>query len=68
MRKILFVFILILIASCIEIKSTESEQIAAYYKGFKNSDYSQIKKTLSDSLTIVEGDYIMGFTPESFYK
>ncbi|WP_100612751.1 hypothetical protein [Confluentibacter lentus] len=68
MRKILFVFILILTASCTEIKSTESEQIAAYYKGFKNSDYSQIKKTLSDSLTIVEGDYIMGFTPESFNK
>src|SRR5690606_10727352 len=68
MRKILFIFILIIIASCAEKKSTESEQITAYYNGFKNSDYSQIKQTLSDSLTIIEGDYIMGFTRESFYK
>src|SRR5690606_20693756 len=42
--------------------------ITAYYKGFKNSDYRQIKKIVSDSLTIIEGDYIMGFTRESFYK
>ena len=68
MRKILFIFILISIASCKERISTESEHITAYYNGFKNSDYSQIKKTLSDSLTIIEGDYIMGFTRESFYK
>src|SRR5690606_9736182 len=68
MRKILFIFILISIASCKERISTESEHITAYYNGFKNSDYSQIKQTLSDSLTIIEGDYIMVFTPESFYK
>lgn len=66
MNKILLIFILIV--SCSELKSTQSEQIIAYYNGFKNSDYSQLKKTLSDSLTIIEGDYIMGFTPESFYK
>src|SRR5690606_32277600 len=67
MKKILFILILVSIASCTERISTKSEQITAYYKGFKNSDYSQIKKTLSDSLTIIGGDYTMGFTPESFY-
>lgn len=68
MKKILFISILVLIASCTERKSTESEQIIEYYKGFKNSDYSQIKETLSDSITIIGGDYIMGFTSESFYN
>jgi hypothetical protein len=68
MNKILFILILVLITSCAEGKNTEMEQITAYYKGFKNSDYSQIKKTLSDSITIIEGDYITGFTRESFHK
>ena len=67
MKKILFVFILIAAASCTK-KSTHTEQVTAYYEGFKNSDYHQIKRTIADSLTIVEGDYTMAFTPESFYQ
>ncbi|MCX2679861.1 hypothetical protein OOZ15_07935 [Galbibacter sp. EGI 63066] len=68
MKKILFIFILISITSCAEKKSTKSEQIIKYYEGFKNSDYNQIKRTISDSLTIIEGDYTMAYTPESFYN
>lgn len=53
---------------CTEKKSTPSEQITAYYEGFKNSDYSQIKSTLADSLITTEGDYIMPFSRESYYE
>lgn len=68
MKKISLIFISILITTCTEKKSGPSDQITEYYEGFKNSDYNQIKRTISDSLTIIEGDYIMDFTPESFYK
>ena len=68
MHKILFLFILLVLASCSETKSTPSEQVTAYYEGFNNSDYHQIKSTIADSLTLIEGDFTMPFTPESFYR
>ena len=66
MRKILF--ILILATSCTDKQSTTSEQVTKYYEGFRNSDYNQIRSTISDSLTIIEGDYTMVFTPKSFHE
>ncbi|MGS2762753.1 hypothetical protein [Sinomicrobium sp. M5D2P9] len=67
MKKILFIFVLLSIAGCTEKRSTKSEQVTAYYEGFKNSDYTRIKRTISDSLTIIEGD-TMTYTPESYYN
>ncbi|WP_149277553.1 hypothetical protein [Pareuzebyella sediminis] len=49
-------------------KSELEEQVMAYYNGFKNSDYRQIRKQVSDSLTITEGDYTMTFNPELFQE
>lgn len=68
MRKVLLMVVLVLIASCTERKDSEAAQITEYYKGFERSDYSQIKKTIADTLNITEGDYAMVFTPESFYE
>ncbi len=68
MKKIVFLSIVYLIASCTEEKSSEAEQITEYYQGFEHSDYKKIKGTLADSLTITEGDYTMAFTPESYYE
>lgn len=68
MKKIIFLFILIGLTNCSEQKSTPSEQITAYYQGFENSDYSQIKRTIADSLITTEGDYIMPFSRESYYE
>ncbi|MBJ6366532.1 hypothetical protein [Snuella sedimenti] len=68
MNKILFLFVLILTTSCTERKSTEAEHVATYYKGFKKGDYKQISAVISDTLTIIEGDYTMVFTPETFYR
>jgi len=68
MKNILFLFILIIATGCAEKTSTPSDQIKAYYEGFKNSDYSQIKSTLSDSLISIEGDYRMAYSRESFYE
>lgn len=68
MKNIAFLFILIVGIGCTEKNNTPSNQITAYYKGFKNGDYNQIKRTLSDSLVTTEGDYIMAFSRESYYE
>ncbi len=68
MKNILFLFILIVGAGCTEKRSTPSEQITAYYEGFENSDFSQIKRTLSDSLISIEGDFKMAYSRESYYE
>lgn len=50
MKHLLLLSILILSVGCAEKRRTPTEQIRTYYEGFKDSDYSQIKSTLSDSL------------------
>lgn len=68
MKKILLLLLVIAISGCTKKVSTPSEQITAYYNGFKNSDYNQIKRTLADSLITTEGDYIMPFSRKSYYE
>lgn len=68
MKHVLLPFTLILCMGCAEKTSTPTEQITAYYLGFQNSDYTQIKRTLSDSLISIEGDYRMAYSRESFYE
>lgn len=53
--------------SCAESSNNESQQIIQYYDGFKFSDYNKVKEVISDSLTIVEGENIMRFTPDDFH-
>lgn len=68
MKKILFLFVVIGVASCSATKSTTTEQVSAYYEGFKNSDYNQIKRTLADSLVTIEGDFTTSYSHESYYE
>lgn len=68
MRVFLSIFLLILTVSCSEKKTSTSELVTSYYNGFEESNYEQIRKTLSDSLAIHAGDYVMKYTPESFYE
>jgi hypothetical protein len=68
MKYLLLFSILILSTGCAEKTSTPNEQITTYYDGFANSDYSQVKSTLSDSLISIEGDYRMAYSRETFYE
>lgn len=68
MKKIAIIFILILFTDCTEKKSTISEQVTAYYDGFKIADFSQIKRTLADSLITIHGDYTTAFSHKSYYE
>ncbi|WP_421824995.1 hypothetical protein [Flagellimonas oceanensis] len=68
MKKLLFLSILCLIASCSEDNIDKAAQINRYYEGFNNSDFNQIKGTIADSLIITEGDYVMEFDQQSYYR
>lgn len=39
-----------------------------YYEAFNISDYNQVKDLINDSITIIEGDYTMGYTHSTFYE
>ncbi|MFS4491718.1 hypothetical protein [Maribacter sp. 2308TA10-17] len=68
MTKIVFLFFLIAFTACTPVKENTSKEIKAYYEGYKNSDYNQVKRTLADSLITTEGDYIMAFSRESYHE
>jgi hypothetical protein len=68
MNKILFLIIFTFFTGCTAQTNIKSDQVKRYFDGFKASNYKTIKGVIADSLIITEGDYIMKFTPESYYK
>ncbi|APG59828.1 hypothetical protein [Christiangramia salexigens] len=68
MKKIPIIIISIFLSSCAVNKVPKPEQVMKYYQGLQKSEYPEIEKVLSDSLIISEGDYVMKFTPESYYE
>ncbi|MBW1295022.1 hypothetical protein [Aquimarina litoralis] len=68
MRNILVVlFILFLIVGCHK-KDDRIEKVHMYYEAFNTSDYNQVMELITDSITIIEGDYIMGYTHPTFHE
>ncbi|MDO1502143.1 hypothetical protein Q2T40_18565 [Winogradskyella maritima] len=67
MKRLLLGLGLLLAVSCISTDS-ETQQIKRYYSGFQDGDYSKIKAVLADSVTLISGDNVMPFNPESYYK
>lgn len=68
MKYILLLSVVMLGMGCAENPRTQSEQITAYYEGFRNSDFELVKSTLSDSLISISGDYVMPYSRDSFYE
>ena len=68
MKHIILFIIVLLFANCTEKQPTKSEQIKAYYNGYKNAKYEHIKDVIADSLTTVYGDYTSTFTPQRYYE
>ncbi|MBM1107020.1 hypothetical protein JQC67_12785 [Aurantibacter crassamenti] len=69
MKNIVFIFLLMyLFTGCENKKITHQETVTSYYKAFDSGDYNKIKALIDDSLTVVGGDFIMPFTPDSFYE
>jgi len=68
--KIHFVlfFLTILLIGCNDKKRTPRELVTEYYNAFNSSDFDGLTAVIADSITIVEGDYVMPYSKESFYE
>ena len=56
------------VLGCQQSKMTHQEVVNGYYKARSETNYSEVKKYVSDSLTIVSGDFVMPFDHHSFYE
>nr|WKN37832.1 hypothetical protein K4G66_03800 [Tunicatimonas sp. TK19036] len=69
MKKYFILFSLItLLAGCSNEKLSRTEVVTKYYDAFNASDFSQLVPLITDSITIVEGDYVMPFSHSSFHE
>jgi PBP1b-binding outer membrane lipoprotein LpoB len=69
MKKYLILFFLTtLLTGCATQRPTPGELVTEYYEAFNFSDYSRITTVIADSITIVEGEYVMPYSQESFYE
>lgn len=66
-KSLLLLAMLLLIIACNR-KSHRINQVTDYYTAFNDSDYKQLKSLITDSISIIEGDYTMPFTHETFYE
>lgn len=67
-KHLILLSLLSLLLGCNSKKASHNEIVTRYYNAFNVSDFTQIQSLISDSLTIAEGDYIMTFSPSSFYE
>ena len=69
MKKYFIVFSLIIfLAGCGNRKLSPTELVTKYYNAFNSSDFNQLMLLTTDSITIVEGDYVMHYSHDSFYE
>ena len=69
MHRVITLLLLILtINGCAQKSFSPTETVKSYYAAFDDSNFPRIKSLISDSLTIVEGDYTTGYSYDSFYK
>ena len=69
MKKHLIFFSLITFSvGCSNEKLSPDELVTKYYNAFNASDFTQLVPLITDSITIIEGDYVMPFSHNSFYE
>ena len=65
--SILFIIVTFL-AGCRSEELSRAEIVTNYYDAFNASDFAQLVPSITDSITIVEGDYVMPFSRDSFHE
>ncbi len=67
MKRYFILFSLItFLAGCGDKKLSPAELVTKYYDAFNASDFTQLVPLITDSIIIVEGDYVMPFSHDSF--
>jgi len=70
MKKYIFLYLTIclVLVSCGETKMSPTGIVEAYYEGFENGNFGQIRKVIGDSISIKSGDYVSSYSRNSFYN
>lgn len=64
----LILFFLHFLTGCNNQKLTHQETVAKYYNARDAANYNEMKTFISDSITIIAGDYVMPYTHDSYYE
>lgn len=64
----LVLLLLNFLTGCNEQKLTHQETVTKYYNVRDVANYDELKKLISDSITITAGDYVMPYNHDSFYE
>ena len=67
-NHLLLLFFLIILLSCGQEQSNHNEVTTNYFNARNTMNFKEIKATISDSITITEGDYVMPYNHDSFYE
>lgn len=69
MKKVFFsLFLLCFLIGCKQHKLIAKETVKTYYESFEAGDYTSIKSVISDSITLIAGDYVMPYDQGCFYE
>lgn len=68
MKKYFILSLLTLLLNGCDTHITHKQLVTEYYEAFDASDFNRIVSVLADSLTILEGEYVMPYSQESFYE
>ena len=64
----ILLFLITLLIGCERKRVTPSELVIEYYDAFNSSDFNRITNVIADSIIIIEGEYVVPYSQESFYE
>ena len=59
-------FLMYFLTGCNKQQLTHEGTVAKYYNARDTGKYNELKTVISDSITIIEGDYVMPYDHDSF--
>ena len=66
-NTILILFLLCFLTGCSKQKLSHKDLVSKYYNAFDAGNYDEIKAIISDSVTLISGDYVTPYDHDSFY-
>ncbi len=66
--SLLVLFLLYFLVGCAEEKLTHQQSVTTYFNARDTGNYHELKTVVADSITIVAGDFVMPYAPDTFYE
>ena len=67
-KYFILLFLITLLTGCNNKKLTPNKLVTEYYDAFNSSDFNRVTDVIADSITIVDGEYIMPYSQQSFHE